>query len=34
MLLKSLVDYKIKTSEFEHKLLSTTVDKAGEFTVK
>lgn len=32
-LLKSFVDYKIKSEEFEKLLYQTTLDKAGEFTI-
>ena len=34
MLLKSVVDYKVKNEAFEQQLIQTTLDKAGEFTVK
>ena len=34
ILVKSIVDYKIKTEAFEELLYQTTLDKANEFTVK
>ena len=34
LLLKSTVDYMIKTEAFEQLLYQTTLDKANEFSVK
>jgi hypothetical protein len=34
ILLKSVVDYKIKSEDFEKQLYLTTLEKAGDFTVK
>lgn len=34
VLLKSTVDYKIKTESFENMLYKTTLERAGDFTVK